>query len=100
MKSLRKQKKRSTKEPLLHKDVQYKFAMFLQHFPPTKFNRELRNMFIDYLAHSHINYRLNRETMIEGVWDLLRVLDEAENHWTLRDCDDIIRQWQGTSKLK
>jgi len=88
-------KKKATSQPFLHRAVQYKFAMFLQHFPPREFNREFRNMFIDYLRHDRNtrDYRVNRERVIEGVWDLIRVLDEAENHWQLRNCDDLIRKY-------
>lgn len=52
-------------------------------------------MFIDYLRHDRNtrDYRVNRERVIEGVWDLIRVLDEAENHWQLRNCDDLIRKY-------
>lgn len=89
--------RKQPREPFLHRKVQYQFAMFLQHFPPKEFNREFRNMFIDYLIyrHSGINYRLDREMMIEGIWDLMRVLDEAENHWKFRDNDDIINKYNG-----
>lgn len=71
-------------------------AMFLQHFPPKEFNREFRNMFLDYLVyHSGMNYRVDREMMIEGVWDLMRVLDEAEDQWEYRDIDEIINKYNG-----
>ena len=53
-------------------------------------------MFIEFLVHRrHINYRLNEEMILEGVWDLMRVLDEAENHWEYRDTDDIINKYDG-----
>ena len=89
------EKKKATSQPFLHRAVQYKFAMFLQHFPPKKFNREFCNMFIDYLAYHRTapNHRINRELMVEGVWDLIRVLDETEDHWAPRNCDEIIRNY-------
>lgn len=53
-------------------------------------------MFIEYLVHRrHYNVRLNEEMILEGVWDLIRVLDEAENHWEYRDTDEIIDQYNG-----
>lgn len=96
MKPSSKNRRKQPRDPFLHRTVQYKFAMFLQHFPPKEFNREFRNMFIEFLVHRrHINYRLNEEMILEGVWDLMRVLDEAENHWEYRDTDDIINKYNG-----
>lgn len=96
MKAPSKTKTKKIAEPLLHRAVQYKLAMFLQHYPPREFNREFRNMFIGYLAsHNGTNYRMNREMIIEGIWDLIRVLDEAEDRWSRRDCDEIISQYHG-----
>jgi hypothetical protein len=89
-------KKRQDKhEPLLHKSVQYRLAVFLQRHPPREFNRELRNLFIDYLIHREgVDLRINKKALIEGFWDLLQVLDEAETHWHPRDVDDIIREYR------
>lgn len=96
MKSRSKRKRKPARAPFLHRDVEYKFAMFLQDFPPREFNRQFRNMFIEYLVHRrHYNVRLNEEMILEGVWDLIRVLDEAENHWEYRDTDEIIDQYNG-----
>lgn len=57
-------------------------------------------MFIDYLIYRHggINFRIDREVMIEWIWNLTRVLDEAENHWRFSDCDDIIYTYNGNQK--
>jgi hypothetical protein len=96
MRSGSKRKKRPARAPFLHRSVEYKMAMFLQQFPPKEFNREFRNMFLDYLAyHRGMNYRVDREMMIEGVWDLMRVLDEAEDQWEYRDIDEIINKYNG-----
>lgn len=72
-------------------------AMFLQHYPPKEFNREFRNMLLEYLTHrgGGYNIRVNREKVIEGIWDLMLVLDEAEDCWEWRDTDDIINQYRG-----
>jgi hypothetical protein len=97
MKSITKTKRKLADGPFLHRTVQYRLAMFLQQYPPREFNRQFRDMFIDYLIYRHggINYRINREIMIEGVWDLMRVLDEAEIYWEFREMDDIIDEYNG-----
>ena len=88
-------------DPLLHNEVQYRFAMFLQDFPPREFNRMLRDVFIDYLVErGHKNVRIDLELMTRGIWDLMRVLDEAENHWEIRDTEEIIELYSGELKSK
>lgn len=95
--SLKRRRKKPIRAPFLHRTVEYKLAMFLQYYPPKEFNREFRNMIVDYLVYRNggINYRIDRKILIEGVWDLMRVLDEAENHWEYRDTDDIINKYNG-----
>lgn len=90
-------KKKRVKTPLLDRKVQYHMAMFLQNYPPREFNREFRNMFLEYLTYrgGGYNHRVNREKVIEGIWDLMRVLDEACDCWEYRDTDEIIIQYHG-----
>jgi hypothetical protein len=88
--------KRPKKPPLLHRDVQYHVAMFLQEYPPKKFNREFRNVFIDFLRErQHVSHRIDNKMVVEGIWDLIRVLDHAADCWEYRDIDEIIDQYHG-----
>lgn len=97
----RTKRKKTYVEPLLHKDVQYRLALFLQDFPPREFNRGLRDLFIEYLVErSHKNIRINVDLMTKGLWDLMAVLDEAENHWEVRDTEEIIELYCGELKSK
>lgn len=92
-------KKRSRKTPLLHKEIQYRMAMFLQDYPPREFNRELRNVFIDFLRERHhVSHRINNQMVVDGIWDLIRVLDHAADCWEWRDTDDIINQYRGRQR--
>lgn len=89
-------KKQARKPPLLHREVQYHMAMFLQDYPPGQFNRELRNVFIDFLRERHhVSHRINNKMVVDGIWDLIRVLDHATDCWEWRDTDDIINQYHG-----
>jgi hypothetical protein len=88
-------------DPLIHKDVQCKFAMFLQDFPPREFNRILRDLLIDYLVErGSTNYRIDTTRMSQGIWALMRVLDEAEDHWNVRDIEEILELHNGYLKSK
>lgn len=88
-------KNRKRKSPLLNREMQYRMAMFLQDYPPKVFNRELRNLFIDYLVNRHhVSHRIKSEMIVEGVWDLIRLLDHAADCWEHRDADEIIEQYQ------
>lgn len=88
-------KNRKRKSPLLNKEMQYRVAMFLQDYPPKVFNRELRNLFIDYLVNRHqVSHRIKSKMVVEGIWDLIRLLDHADDCWELRDTDEIIEQYQ------
>lgn len=61
----------------------------------------LRDVFIDYLVErGHKNVRIDLELMTKGIWDLMRVLDEAENHWEIRDTEEIIELYSGELKSK
>jgi hypothetical protein len=89
-------KKLTKKPPLLHREVQYRMAMFLQHYPPKEFNRQFRNLFIDYLVKRHqISHRIDAEMVVEGIWDLIRLLDHAADCWEYRDTNEIINQYRG-----
>lgn len=82
--------------PLLHREVQYHIAMFLQDYPPKEFSRELRNVFIDFLRERHhVSHRIDNQMVVEGIWDLIRVLDHAADCWEYRDTDEIIIQYHG-----
>lgn len=71
-------------------------AMFLQDHPPKAFSRELRNLFFDYLVNRHhISHRINNQLVVEGIWDLIRVLDHASDCWEHRDTDEIIDLYHG-----
>jgi len=88
-------------DPMLHEAVQCKFAMFLQAFPPKEFNRILRDLFIDYkVERNGTNYRISTEKMSQGMWALMHVLDEAENHWYPRDTEEILLLYNGHLKSK
>lgn len=92
-------KKRVRRTPLLHWQVQYRMAMFLQDYPPREFNRELRNVFIDFLRERHhVSHRINNQMVVDGIWDLIRVLDHAADCWEWRDTDDIINQYRGRQR--
>lgn len=89
-------RKQTRKPPLLHREVQYHMAMFLQDYPPKEFNRELRNIFIDFLRERHhVSHRIDNKMVVEGIWDLIRVLDHAADCWEYRDTDEIIIQHHG-----
>lgn len=89
-------RKQTRKPPLLHREVQYHMAMFLQDYPPKEFNRELRNVFIDFLRERHhVSHRIDNKMVVEGIWDLIRVLDHAADCWEYRDTDEIIIQYHG-----
>jgi hypothetical protein len=89
-------RKQTRKPPLLHREVQYRVAMFLQDYPPKEFNRELRNVFIDFLRERHhVSHRIDNQMVVEGIWDLIRVLDHAADCWEYRDTDEIIIQHHG-----
>lgn len=89
-------RKQTRKPPLLHREVQYHMAMFLQDYPPKEFNRELRNVFIDFLRERHhVSHRIDNKMVVEGIWDLIRVLDHAADCWEYRDADEIIIQYHG-----
>lgn len=98
----KKAKKRITYvEPLLHKDVQCRFAMFLQEFPPREFNRVLRDLYIDYLVErGSRNVRIDTELMSKGIWALMAVLDKAEDHWETRDVEEILELHNGYLRSK
>lgn len=93
--------KRRRKKPVRHlfstEQLNVNWQCFFSHYPPKEFNREFRNMIVAYLIYRNgrINYRIDRNILIEGIWDLMRVLDEAENHWEYRDTDDIINNYNG-----
>ena len=96
-----KSKRKRIVEPLIHKDVQCRFAMFLQDFPPREFNRVLRDLFIDYLVErGHRNVRIDTERMSQGIWALLAVLDTAEDHWEIRDTEEILELHNGYLRSK
>jgi hypothetical protein len=60
-------RKRTRKPPLLPREVQYHMAMFLQDYPPKEFNRELRNVFIDFLRERHhVSHRIDDQMVVEG----------------------------------
>lgn len=88
-------------DPMLHQDVQCKFAMFLQEYPPRKFNRVLRDLFLNYLVErGNRNVRIDTEYMSHGIWALLAVLDRAEDHWYVRDTEEILLLHNGYLKSK
>lgn len=63
-------RKQTRNPPLLHREVQYHMAIFLQDYPPKKFNRELRNVFIDFLRERHrVSHRIDNKMVVEGIWD-------------------------------
>lgn len=89
-------RKRPRKPLLLQREVQYHIAMFLQNYPPKEFSREFRNVFIDFLRERHhVSHRINNKMIVDGIWDLLRVLDHAVDCWEYRDTDEIIIQYHG-----
>lgn len=92
-----KAKRRQQRTPLLNRHVQFKLAMFLQEYPPSEFNRRFRDVILDYLQKNH-SWRIDIEPTINGMWDLLRVLDIAEDYWQSRDTNDILEQYNPSGK--
>ncbi|HTF20667.1 MAG TPA: hypothetical protein VK658_21490 [Chryseolinea sp.] len=78
---------------MLHPEVQYRLALFLQRYPPREFNRMLRNMTFDYFINHRegVNHRLERQFVVDSIWDLIQFLDIAEQYWETRDVDSIIK---------
>ncbi|HWA34212.1 MAG TPA: hypothetical protein VG737_08790 [Cyclobacteriaceae bacterium] len=75
--------------------------MFLQEYPPAKFNREFRNLLLDFIiSRGSRNVRIDYKFAIHGIWDLLRVLDVATDNWEWRNTDEIIEQYNRPMKIQ
>lgn len=75
-KSLKNEKE---EEPLICKSIQYELAIFFAHYPPKVFNRNLRDLIVDYLTNDPDPSHYDMETAMQGVWRLMKVLDKAED---------------------
>lgn len=82
--SLRKGKKKpfsaNTKEPVLSKDLQEEFIHFLTHCPVKRFNRNLRNMLLEFLLVSGGEAPYLKDLVID-LESLFYLLDAAEEEW-------------------
>lgn len=90
MKTRSEKKTGGNHEPLLHDAVQFRFALFLQHYPPKEFSRNLRSMLVDYMTFQLENTSINvTHNLLTGMEELFRVLDKAEDKWQERDVMDL-----------
>lgn len=82
-------KKKKEEEPLICKSIQYELAIFFLHYPPKVFNRNLRDLIMDYLtSHPDPGY-YGMEAGMEAIWKLMRVLDKAADELNPRDFNEI-----------
>jgi hypothetical protein len=90
-KKLRRTRRKKVDESILPKEVQVEFAVFLQHFPPKEFSRNLRSLIIEFM-HSQLDGSADFATQVLlGVDGLFAVLNKAEDNWRKVD---VMELWE------
>lgn len=76
---------------MVHREVAFKLAVFMQKYPPRELNQMIRNMILDYFINHRdgLNHRLDRQFLVDSMWDLMQFLDVAEIYWEYRDIDGL-----------
>lgn len=76
-------------ETLLSKEVQIQFAAFLQHFPPKQFNRQVRQMTLQFLETQLAGVANYTDKLLIALESFFDVLDVAEDNWKEVDVMEI-----------
>lgn len=76
-------------EPLIHKRVQFEFAVFFSKHSPKQVNRNLRDLIVHYLSSHPDGAHFRLDSALNEISKLMRILDKAEDYQKPRTIKEI-----------